>query len=343
MICKKCSIDKQAAYFSLKHLLPAGIEHPVFHSTSFTNAEKILSEGFKARAGGTHNDAYHDNSVCFSRDLCFSEKDQFGGGQVIFVLDLNKLKHKFKTYSTDWYSRNIDPRVKQDPRPIEEYTKKHDRHEYEERASVSPKYVRDAEEPETTVPAKYIEAVIVKQSDKSFEWWKQLGYPKNWIVRTSTNRYKKATSSESFFDLDKMLVDNVTHREVGVGGVDRVVQLLKAGADPNAYQGSAIIGAVNRGGIDIVRLLFEYGARYAKFFDSLLIRPSRRGDTAVVKILLEHGANAKSEYGGTSILEASFAAIKHPPNEQDYREIVSLLLQYGADPRMIDSDYKDVA
>lgn len=101
--------NKKASWGTLKHVLSTAgvsIASPLFHSTSIMNAEKILAQGFKARAGGPHNDAYHDNSVCFTRNLDFSKRGDFGSGQVIFILDRTMLANRFHLYGYDWYALN---------------------------------------------------------------------------------------------------------------------------------------------------------------------------------------------------------------------------------------------
>lgn len=208
MICKQCIQTKQAGFFSLKKLLPAGIGHPIYHSTSFTNAGKILAGGFKSRAGGSYNDAYQDNSVCFSRNLCFSEQGDFGSGQVIFVLDLNKLKHNFKTYQFDWaeFNRKNNPDYMGD-----EYLRKNpEYYEYEERVSRSPMQTRDVEEPETNIPPKYIEAVLVKNSFAAEDLWAAHGGKRPFYIRYANDQYLPVVDITSFSKDPEILMEDTT-------------------------------------------------------------------------------------------------------------------------------------
>ena len=174
MICKTCQHNKIAHWAQLKTVLAdAGINigTPLFHSTSLANAKKIVATGFKAQAGGEHNDSYWDNAVCFTRNLDFAKAEMFGDSQAIFIMDANQLKSRFHTYSYDWHDINKDE--------ISQYTRKSPQHfEYEERVSVEPskfKTKRDMANSEdgfclmgTVIKPSYIKAVLVHKIRESF-------------------------------------------------------------------------------------------------------------------------------------------------------------------------------
>lgn len=201
-ICKSCSVGKTSAYASLKRLFAQHdiqITHPVFHSTSYSNADKILSGGFKARAGGPLNDAYHDNSICFTRNLCFSEEETFGfgDGEVIFVLDLNELKNRFKAYPYDYHSRDIDSTKKLTPDEKRQQLEKQRKHpktyEYEERISRPP-----SSKKETVIPPKYIKAILIKGSNGRFFWWEwHEKFP--FFLRSVGDRYNYIVDENTFW------------------------------------------------------------------------------------------------------------------------------------------------
>lgn len=175
MICKTCSISKQAHWAQLKKVLAdagVNISSPLFHTTSVINAHKIVEQGFRARAGGAYNDAYWDNSVCFTRNLELSREGAFG--DVTFILDASQLKSKFHTYSYDWHDINTKPSTKEKP----DYRRKDpDEFEFEERVSVTPGQHKPKKDmkaqgdiclTETVISPKYIKAVIVKSMANTF-------------------------------------------------------------------------------------------------------------------------------------------------------------------------------
>lgn len=253
-----------------KALAEAGLHigHPIFHSTSYSNADKILHGGFKARAGGPGNDAYHDNSICFTRNLCFSEKDNFGAGEVIFVLDLNKLKSRFHTYSYDWYSRDVDSTKKRTPEEKQRQILKQRRvpgaYEYEERASRSPKNVKDIQEPETTIPPRFIAAVIVKQRVEGLKLWQK--YKKNivFITRTPKNTYKfvhenfEAEQEDLHYHLGKAIRTSTADNT----NIDQIQELIDFGADVNFKEGLPLLWAYTRDKVpvEVLILLLKSGA-----------------------------------------------------------------------------------
>ena len=310
MICKTCKIEKQAGYFTLKQILAkegVHIEHPVFHSTAYGLAEGILTEGFKAKYGGSQNDAYHDNSVCFTRNLCFSEKDIFGGGQVIFVLDLVKLKNRFHTYSYNWDARHVDPRQKQPPGGHRrDKLKDPERFEFEERVSVSPKYVRDVKEPETVIPPKYIEVIILKDdlsTRKKLALFDKYIGNKVIVLRSGRDQYSLVQSGTDL----QTLMDAIDNKNI-----DAVKHILGKGEKP--------IGAH-----------LQYAVKYAPI--------------EIIQLLLDHGAdpNEETEHWGESILETAVSQAGYTASREP---IIKLLIDYGAFvmpalATFIDSDEED--
>lgn len=79
------------------------IQQPFYHATSLENGLRILSQGFRAKAGGPGNDAFYDNAVCFTRNFDYTQEDVFGDSQLIFVLDRNELKQRYKIYPYNWF------------------------------------------------------------------------------------------------------------------------------------------------------------------------------------------------------------------------------------------------
>lgn len=281
-------LEKQAAFFTLKQILArAGVhvEHPVFHSTRFYDAASILHEGFKARAGGSYNDAYRDNSVCFTRNLCFSEKDYFGNGEVIFVLDLMKLKQHFKTYPYNWLSN------------VNKIDNKHpDKNENEERVSRSPMPVRDETEPETVIPPKYIIAVILKdeRSSKRLAIYNEFKDKKVFVLRKGKDQYSLIQSEADI----RSLADALNAQDY-----DLLKQLLDSGDDPNDFsKGYALRIAVSYHDTDIVKLLLDHGAdpnaneHRTEWDDKTILEDAVEravyNDSKIetVKLLLKHGA-----------------------------------------------------
>lgn len=160
---------KNSHWFNIKKTLAENginINSPLFHSTEYASAAKITQEGFKARAGGVGNDAYYDNSVCFSRSFEYlSGSTMFGGSdKIIFILDANRLK-QFKQYAIDWYENkggNLGESYSRGKNP--------DRYEYETRVSLTPykpkpkEVVEDFCLRETVISPRYIEAIIYRVS-----------------------------------------------------------------------------------------------------------------------------------------------------------------------------------
>lgn len=102
------TIKKATAHALLTALKRNGIKigEPFYHATSLTNGLKILNQGFRAKAGGPGNDAYYDNAVCFTRNFDYTQRNIFGGSQIIFILDRNELKQRFKIYPYNWFFLN---------------------------------------------------------------------------------------------------------------------------------------------------------------------------------------------------------------------------------------------
>lgn len=159
---------KISHYASLKQILSAEgihIYQPLFHATSFANASHILQEGIKAKAGTTYDDAYHDNAVCFTRNLGYVLEGIFG--PVVFILDERELSTRFKTYAYDYNQVQYGHMPHNKRKHPEEY-------EYETRVSVTPgKYKHTPNSAdfcltnsETKIPPRYIKAVLIKRLEQ---------------------------------------------------------------------------------------------------------------------------------------------------------------------------------
>lgn len=317
MICKTCEIEKQAAYFTLKQLLPAGIEHPIYHTTTFSRAAKILQEGFKARASNMDTDSSQNNAVCFTRNLCYSEKETFGfgNGEVIFVLDLNKLRNQFKTYPYNFHSRHIDPTVKQDKEhPFDAVRRKDPRHfEYEERVSTTPMRSRGEADIETNIPPKYIEAVLVSPDERGRKLWEQYGDTKQFIMRKNKSQYSLPQGELDFRDLNAELLATWDWK--------KATELLELGADIHTDSDSALRQACLNGLTKLVRVLLEHGADVHVQDDEPLIFAAMDGHDYVVRALLEHGADVHAK----NDMALRKALIKR------HEFVVNVLVEYGAD------------
>ena len=127
-------------------------------------------------------------------------------------------------------------------------------------------------------------------------------------------------------ELNKELLEAVR-----AGDVQRVRELLEAGANPNARDKDGLTPlhwAASEGHADIVKILLEHGAdpnTKIKYGWTPLHYASREGHADVVKLLLEHGAdpNTKKDDGLTPLHVAAFSG---------HADVVKLLLEHGADP-----------
>lgn len=336
MLCKDCTgIAKQAGYFSLKQLMTqegVHVEHPVFHSTSYENAAAILTEGFRARAGGKGNDAYEDNSICFTRNLCFSEKERygFGSGQVILVLDLNKLKTRFKTYQVDWHSKNINPLTNkkltdEDREKLKAHQKRHSDSEYEERVSISPRQTRDTSEPETVIPPKYIEAVIIKKGGGGARLWQKFGEHKLFLTRTDKDKYslvqKQVDTQDIHADLTQACMQNdFTEVEFALSGLN-TGHLPNAGYKFTEEDRDYFVNlAVSYNSYEALEVLLKHAFLNAN--NSYPLRKaSEMGFYSMVELLIDRGADATSNYS---------QALRMACENRRY-DIIMLLIEHGAD------------
>lgn len=273
-ICKTCTQTKIAHYAQLKPLLAqlgVYISQPLYHSTTREKAESILVNGFKAKAGGTGNDAYYDNAVCFTRNLEFAKSNSFG--DITFILDSRELKSRFHLYPYDWHessgwaeqhkSKPVDPN-----NPYEfEYQQKHpDWFEYEERASNSPanaphKFLPQEQQDsmcliETVIPAKYIKAILVPHSlhtrlPASFSKYPVCSYVGgHYLVYNFDNKYTgtsdlMALVNKNDYEIAKSMAQGVTtppeilstlYNKYSDGGVRSQAVLGYVASNPNTSQ-----------------------------------------------------------------------------------------------------------
>ncbi len=127
------------------------------------------------------------------------------------------------------------------------------------------------------------------------------------------------------------------HSAASAGDAERVRELLKKGADPNAkneYGNTPLHEAAFRGHVDVARLLLEHGADpniQSKNGLTPLHEAASHGHFDVVELLLEHGAdpNIKDKYGNTPL---------HKAASEGHVNVVKLLLEHGADPNIQNKD-----
>ncbi len=125
------------------------------------------------------------------------------------------------------------------------------------------------------------------------------------------------------------------HHAASAGDAERVRELLKKGADPNAkneYGWTPLHEAAFRGHVDVVKLLLEHSAdpniQNERGWTPLHLA-AFWGRVDVVRLFLERGVdpNIKDKYGSTPL---HIAAIR------DHVDVARLLLQYGVDPNVQD-------
>lgn len=222
-------LAKKASFFNLKQVLNQlglNIAQPVFHTTSVRNSHYILREGFKARIEDSRRDAPENNAVCFTRNLCFSYK--FQAGEVIFVLDLNELKQRFKSYPVDVYHELYDNQAMDTKDPAY--------FQSEERVSRSPKDVSNSGERETVLSAKYIKLVIVKKDARQHYVDDLINYyGKAVVLRDENNKYSIAAPS------GKQAKNKYAFDDAGVPG-DLIRRMLESiQENPEMFQGTDYI------------------------------------------------------------------------------------------------------
>ena len=126
------------------------------------------------------------------------------------------------------------------------------------------------------------------------------------------------------------------------GDIAAALRLIESGADVNAQDAmldSAFLYSGANGFNDVVRACLAHGAdlsRTNRFGGIALIPASERGHVETVRILLEAGSavNHVNRLGWTALHEAIVLSDGGPRQQ----EIVRLLLEHGADPRLPDRD-----
>lgn len=237
---------KTSHWAKLKTLLQekgVRINTPLFHASPQYSAYKIIAEGFKARAGGPGNDAYHDNAVCFTRNLSFSKTGTFG--DVVFVVDERDLKNRFKTYTYDWVALKDTAEERKHPAYFE----------YETRVSRTPgsfdvNTPEGKDEPaedefcliETVISPRYIKAALIpynkKLDYKEFIEQEQGKFPMFYMTRKGYIPVDDADSDASVLEVVKSYSRKEALKEVGM---TTNPQLLKALAKyPNVEVQTAV-------------------------------------------------------------------------------------------------------
>ncbi|WFR65546.1 ankyrin repeat domain-containing protein [Paenibacillus amylolyticus] len=125
--------------------------------------------------------------------------------------------------------------------------------------------------------------------------------------------------------------------------IDTAKMLVEAGADINlqdARLDNMLLYASAEGMYDMVELAIEAGADTRltnRFGGTALIPAADRGHVHIVQLLLTRSdvdVNHINNLGWTALLEAVILGDGGPRHQQ----IVALLLQYGADPKIADLD-----
>jgi hypothetical protein len=153
-----------STYSKLKPLLKdmgVSVSSPLFHTLTKADLSNVLTQGLRSRAK-TRGQSYHDNAICFSRNLCFLQNINLSHigdkGQIILVLDKNDLTQHFKTYPIKYYDYANKSYTKMD--------------EYEERVSHDPYYKGEhgkQYKKETVIPPNLFKAVILSNDGVAYK------------------------------------------------------------------------------------------------------------------------------------------------------------------------------
>lgn len=151
---------------------------------------------------------------------------------------------------------------------------------------------------------------------------------------------KENTENAAFYkgsdlDLPDKYGNTALIRAAKHGDVETVISLIQKGANlniQNKYGNTALIRSSYFGHSEIVRVLIEKGANLdiqGQFRNTALIEAATNGHTEIVATLAKNGAqlDLQNEYGHTALIESI--------REKPHRQIVPLLLNYGADPNII--------
>lgn len=117
------------------------------------------------------------------------------------------------------------------------------------------------------------------------------------------------------------------------GKLDKAMKLVKAGADPNAGHGCALIASATRGQLQMVELLLDRGANPNRIVSgdlrivmggtTPLVAAVQSRKAEMVRLLLQRGANPRDDFEAFSIV-LNFADV----------DMAELLLSHGANPNM---------
>lgn len=153
-------------WFKLKKLLSeqgVDTQKPLFHACESNLVRNILSTGLRSKAG--HGDANEQNAICFSRSLDFYNKENpalrwvWDKTGAIFIFDEREISARLKKAP---YNFHFNVRKNKE---TYSFGDSKNMHEFEERVSVGDFCTRG----ETSIPAKYIKAVISTKPIKNID------------------------------------------------------------------------------------------------------------------------------------------------------------------------------
>jgi uncharacterized protein len=127
--------------------------------------------------------------------------------------------------------------------------------------------------------------------------------------------------------------DSLVCAAIGSGDMNRALQLVRDGADPNAGHGCALTAAAGRAQFDLVNLLLDHGANANRMVTgdvavmmggtTPLVAAVQSRDVGMVRLLLERGADPRDDFEAFEII-LNFGDV----------EMAELLLQHGASANM---------
>lgn len=310
------------SWFRLKKVLLANdidIQKPLFHACEANLVQSILDQGLRSRAG--HGDAYDKNAICFSRSLDFYTSENkalswtWDKDGAILIFDERDLKTRLRSQPYNFHYESLEEHSKYKYK----FRKKED-HEFEERYSVGDFCTSG----ETSIPAKYIKAIVLKKDlklktntlllDKTYNLLNSLDYD------LAHNKFD--ISKKYIFKLPQhrnILLENIDHipkkgseylYTQAVKEYDR--ELVQTLFDHNIeYDYNSFVEACGTS-ISITKMFIDHGVDPNIDYNSGLLRAVQKSELEIVKLLLAHGANPgnKSLYTSTAINENNLPILK---------------------------------